>query len=481
MSTTPDQAFINNQTGIAHQAESRGPAGDSRQRLHISYSRLRQASKRICAPLEIEDYGIQTMPDVSPPKWHLAHTSWFFETFLLKPFLPEYREFHPLYSQLFNSYYNSIGEYHPRPERGFLSRPTVEQVYAYRSHVDEHMQHLINSVNDEHWQDVLTRTQLGINHEQQHQELMLTDIKHIFACNPLRPKYRNTGLGTPHVPDEATNTLPSTVKWFDYQAKLTHQGYDTTGDTTETIATTDTTTAAGFHYDNETPSHPILIRDFKVASRLVNNQEMISFIEDGGYKNASLWLSGAWQTVSEQQWLAPLYWEKHDDEWWYMTLSGMQVVDPLAPVCHVSYYEADAVARWAGKRLLTEQEWEHIAKPLPITGNFRESDLFQPAPPSALTTDSGATHSGSMHSGPTQIYGDVWEWTRSSYTSYPGFDQSAFSDFSGEYNAKFMSNQMVLRGGSCVTPRSHIRPTYRNFFYPTDRWQFSGFRLAEDA
>ena len=464
MSITSDQTLIKNQANTAHQMATNSPAGISRQHLQTSYSRLRQASKRICAPLEIEDYGIQTMPDVSPPKWHLAHTSWFFETFLLKAFLPDYREFHPLYSQLFNSYYNSIGEYHPRAKRGLLSRPTVEQVYTYRSHVDEHMQHLINTIGENNWQEVLSRTQLGINHEQQHQELMLTDIKNIFACNPLRPKYRNTALSTQYTLEgtlEGTaDNAPSTVQWLDYHSKLTHQGYDAT----------DTMAAAGFHYDNETPSHPILIRDFKVASRLVNNQEMITFIEDGGYTEARLWLSDAWKTVYEQGWQAPLYWEKHENEWWHMTLNGMQIVNPLAPVCHVSYYEADAFARWAGKRLLTEQEWEHIAKPLPVAGNFRENDLFQPTPPNVQATESA----------PTQIYGDVWEWTQSPYTSYPGFDQSAFNDFSGEYNAKFMSNQMVLRGGSCVTPRDHMRHTYRNFFYPADRWQFSGFRLAED-
>jgi len=418
--------------------------GNFRHKLQSVFLQLRQTSNQICAPLEIEDYGIQTMPDVSPPKWHLAHTSWFFETFLLKPFLPSYREFHPLYSQLFNSYYNTIGSYHPRPERGLLSRPTVQQVYAYREHINEHMLQLIEYANEDDWPEVFTRTQLGINHEQQHQELMFTDIKHIFFCNPLRPRYRESSH---------KSCIPEKLQWIKYEGGAITQGYDAAH--------------SNFCYDNEGPSHKIFLQDFQIASRLVTNQEMMDFIKDGGYQDARLWLSDAWDIACKLGWQAPLYWEQRDDQWWHMTFTGMQTVDPHAPVCHVSFYEADAYARWANKRLPTEQEWEHVARPLPIEGNLREQDILQPT-------------SNSTNHGLTQIYGDVWEWTQSPYTAYSGYRQTAFSDFSSEYNSKFMSNQMVLRGGSCVTPSNHIRPSYRNFFYPANRWQFSGFRLAED-
>lgn len=461
MSTTTQQ---NNASNIctpaiiattASDASTSGDNDNQRQHLQASYLQLRLASKRICVPLETEDYGIQTMPDVSPPKWHLAHTSWFFETFLLKPFLPGYQEFHPQYSQLFNSYYNTVGDYHPRPERGLLSRPTVQQVYAYRAHIDEHMLQLINSAEAHNWQEISTRTTLGINHEQQHQELMLTDIKHIFACNPLRPTYRHITHHTGSH-DTAAPASPE-LQWITYLGGIVSQGHH--ADLTN-----------NFHYDNETPQHKILLNSFRMASRPTTNQEIIAFIEDGAYQDARLWLSDAWKIVCEQQWRAPLYWEQHDNEWRQMTLSGMQAIDPHAPVCHVSFYEADAFARWAGKRLPTEQEWEQVACPLAVEGNFREQDILHPIASSPDNTSNNIQ----------QMYGDVWEWTQSPYSAYPGHQQHAFNDFSGEYNSKFMSNQMVLRGGSCVTPRDHMRATYRNFFYPADRWQFSGFRLAED-
>ncbi len=430
-----------------------------RQQLQHTYLQVRQVSNHICAPLETEDYGIQTMPDVSPPKWHLAHTSWFFETFLLKPFLSDYREFHPQYSQLFNSYYNSVGKYHPRSERGLLSRPTVQQIYSYRAYIDDHMLQLINSAEEHDWLELCTRATLGINHEQQHQELILADIKHIFACNPLRPKYRNPnhhalthGQTEPH---ETSDHHSNELRWLDYSGGIVQQGHSV-----------ESTNA--FHYDNEGPQHKVVLHSFRMASRPISNQEMIAFIEDGAYQEARLWLSDGWKTVCEQQWRAPLYWERRDDEWWHMSLSGMQPVDPRAPVCHVSFYEADAYARWANKRLPTEQQWEQVARPLTIEGNFRDQDILHPV---ASTTNNDIN----------QIYGDVWEWTQSPYSAYPGHSQSAFNGFSDEYNSKFMSNQIVLRGGSCATARKHIRPTYRNFFYPADRWQFSGFRLAEDA
>ena len=422
------------------------------QRLLQNYLNVRKESENICAPLEIEDYGIQTMPDVSPPKWHLAHTSWFFETFLLKPYQNNYREYHPQFAQLFNSYYNSVGSYHPRPQRGLLSRPTVEEIYKYRNYVNEQMERLIFEADEESWDEILNRTILGLNHEQQHQELMLTDIKHIFAINPLRPRYRNP-------PDSISQATEQ--QWLSYSGGLVSIGHN------------NSTFSYDFGYDNEGPRHKTYINDFLLSSRLVTNGEILSFIEDGGYDDARLWLSDAWKVVCENNWTSPLYWEKKESDWWNMTLGGMQKLDPNAPVCHVSFYEADAYARWSGTRLPTEAEWETAASTEPVEGNLRETGNLQPV--------SSQQNSGSDRL--EQIYGDVWEWTQSPYCAYPGYRQenSSFSDFSGEYNGKFMSNQMVLRGGSCLTPENHIRATYRNFFYPGDRWQMSGFRLVKDA
>jgi ergothioneine biosynthesis protein EgtB len=416
-----------------------------RQRLFLKFSAVRSESENICAPLEVEDYGIQTMPDVSPPKWHLAHTSWFYETFLLKPFLKNYQEYHPQFAQLFNSYYNTVGSYFPRPQRGLLSRPTVTEVYLYRDYVNEQMENLIFEADEEIWEEITNRTILGINHEQQHQELMLTDIKHIFSINPLRPQYRQ-------LQHEANP--PTDQQWLSFQGGLVSIGNNDNS----------------FAYDNEGPEHQTYLNDFSLSSRLVTNEEMLSFMEDGGYSDSRLWLSDAWKIVCENNWTSPLYWEKRDNDWEYMTLGGMQTVDANAPVCHVSFYEADAFARWCGKRLPTEAEWEIVARPEPIVGNLRETGYLQPV-------------SSQQNTPLKQIYGDVWEWTQSPYSAYPGYrqEESAFGDFSGEYNGKFMSNQMVLRGGSCLTPENHIRPTYRNFFYPNDRWQCSGFRLAKDA
>jgi ergothioneine biosynthesis protein EgtB len=424
-----------------------------RQHLFQKFSDVRQDSVEICSPLEVEDYGIQTMPDVSPPKWHLAHTSWFFETFLLKPFLHNYHEYRPQFTQLFNSYYNTVGSYHPRPQRGLLSRPTVAEVYLYRDHVNEQMEKLIFETDESYLNEINNRTILGINHEQQHQELMLTDIKHIFSINPLRPQYRELPLKVSHASEQ---------QWRSYTGGLVSIGhsFEDNGDFF----------AYDFCYDNEGPEHQTFVNDFSLSSRLVTNGEMLSFIEDGGYSNVNLWLSDAWKIVCENNWKSPLYWEKRNNDWWYMTLGGMQKVDSNAPACHVSFYEADAFARWSGKRLPTEAEWEIAASPEPIEGNFRDAGYLQPV---------SSQHNNKLE----QIFGDVWEWTQSPYSAYPGYrkDDSAFGDFSGEYNGKFMSNQMVLRGGSCVTPKDHIRPSYRNFFYPGDRWQFSGFRLAKDV
>ena len=405
------------------------------------YIEVRQQSECLCAPLEIEDYGIQTAAFASPPKWHLAHTAWFFETLLLTPYLKGYKAFHPQYAILFNSYYDTIGEYHPRPERGMLSRPTVKEVYEYRNYVDQHMTRLLEETNHPQYAEITRRTILGLNHEQQHQELLLTDIKYNFAYNPLKPVYQNL----PQPPEQPLSAL----RWFEFDAGIYQIGFN--GD--------------GFCYDNETPRHKTYNNAFRLASRPVSNSEFIQFIEDGGYQHADLWLSDAWQVISSERWCAPLYWQQQDGEWFHMTLAGLRPVDLNAPVSHVSFYEAAAYARWADKRLPTEAEWEVAATPLKRNGNFVDNGYLQPIAAPEKT-------------GLQQMFGDVWEWTQSPYTAYPGYHQAHGP--LGEYNGKFMSSQIVLKGGSCATPANHIRPTYRNFFYPNERWQFCGFRLAED-
>jgi ergothioneine biosynthesis protein EgtB len=422
-------------------------AGDQRSLLE-QYQQIRQLSELICQPLAIEDYVIQTMPDVSPPKWHLAHVTWFFETFLLIPYLKNYSVFHPQYGFLFNSYYEAVGERHPRPQRGLLSRPTVEEVYAYRKYVDDAMQHLIaEQAGNAEVEALLT---LGLHHEQQHQELLFTDLKHILASNPLRPAYQQQDLSQPQTSLQVTGT-PSekwlSEKWLDYPGGLYSIGF------------------AGnkFAFDNESPPHPVYLQDYYLAARLVTNGEYLEFIEAKGYETAEHWLSEGWTTIRSQRWEAPLYWEKQDGEWWVMTLAGMQPLNFNEPVCHVSFFEADAYARWAGKRLPTEAEWEVAAAPVEMRGNLLNTGNLHPIPAMGMTR-------------PDQLYGDVWEWTQSAYLPYPGF--KAAEGAIGEYNGKFMCNQMVLRGGSCVTAIDHLRPTYRNFFPPSARWQFTGIRLA---
>lgn len=403
------------------------------------YVDVRQLSETLCDPLEIEDYGVQSMPDVSPAKWHLAHTTWFFETFLLLPYLKGYTVFHPKFNYLFNSYYESIGARHPRPERGLLSRPTVEQVYQYRAHVDAAMRSLLTqSANPP---EVSERTLLGLHHEQQHQELLLTDIKHVLSMNPLHPAY------CADLPVLASAVTASEA-WLDYPANLYHIGVR----------------EAEFCFDNEGPAHPTYVQDFGLATRLVTNGEYLEFMEDNGYAKPEYWLSEGWAMARSQQWNAPLYWEMIDGEWFLMTLSGLRPLNLEAPVCHVSYFEADAYATWAGKRLPTEAEWEIAAASVPVQGNLMTEGHLHPMPASGVGQ-------------PDQLYGDVWEWTQSAYLPYPGY-QTADGAI-GEYNGKFMCNQKVLRGGSCVTPPGHIRPTYRNFFPPSARWQFSGIRLAQ--
>jgi ergothioneine biosynthesis protein EgtB len=416
------------------------------------YQQVRQLSKQICQPLAVEDYVIQTMPDVSPPKWHLAHTTWFFETFLLTPHLQGYEVFHPQYGYLFNSYYEAVGQRHPRPQRGLLSRPTVEEVYQYRCYVDQAMERLIaeqrgNAVVE----NLIT---LGLHHEQQHQELLFTDLKHILATNPLRPAYRHLeNSSTPLNSTLHSNSSVRAEQWLDYPGGLCAIGLAGEGWHREQFA-----------FDNESPQHPVYLQDYYLAARLVTNGEYLEFIQAGGYENPEYWLSEGWAMIHKEQWQAPLYWESIEGRWWVMTLAGMQPLNEAEPVCHVSLFEADAFARWAGKRLPTEAEWEVAAAQVPIQGNLLHTDRLHPVP--AM----GATR-------PDQLYGDVWEWTQSAYLPYPGFKTAAGAI--GEYNGKFMCNQMVLRGGSCVTPADHIRPTYRNFFPPSARWQFTGIRLAQ--
>lgn len=417
-----------------------GQGISGRQSLLANYRAVRSESEQLCAPLLAEDSCMQTMPDVSPPKWHLAHVSWFFETFVLKPLLPAYREFHPRFAVLFNSYYEGAGAMHPRAQRGFLSRPPLEQVYDYRRHIDEQMAAFFEAAPEAQWRDIAFRTVLGIHHEQQHQELLLTDIKHIFASQPLRPVYKEAVR-------ESSAPAPA-LTWHDFPGGLYEIGHD----------------GEDFCYDNETPRHRVYLEAFRLASRPVTNGEYLEFMAAGGYHRPEYWLSEGWCTVKEQKWEAPLYWERDEGGWQYMTLSGMRAVDEHEPVCHVSFYEADAYARWAGKRLPSEQEWEIAARDVAVAGNLQDSGRYHPAP--------------ARDAGMVQVYGDVWEWTRSPYVSYPGFKPLAGT--LGEYNGKFMCSQMVLRGGSCVTPAGHIRASYRNFFYPADRWQFSGIRLAGD-
>ena len=407
------------------------------------YRQVRQWTEQLCSPLATEDYVIQSMPDASPARWHLAHTTWFFETFVLKPFVPDYQPYHPLYEFLFNSYYNAVGAQYPRPERGLLSRPTVSEVYQYRSHVDHALLDYIETATPEQMASLEENLVLGFNHEQQHQELLLTDLKHMLSHNPLEPVYAPAPPSSPSVAPE--------LQWVSIPGGVHAIGHE----------------GGGFSFDSEGPRHQTLLQDARIASRLVTNGEYLEFMGDGAYQRSDLWLSDGWRTVQEQGWCAPLYWVEHDGAWWQFTLHGMRPVDLAEPVCHVSHYEADAFARWAGARLPTEAEWEVAASSLPSHGNFAESRAFHPAP--------APDESGGM----TQAFGDVWEWTQSAYLPYPGF--RAAPGAIGEYNGKFMSGQMVLRGGSCATPASHIRATYRNFFPPAARWQFSGLRLAQDA
>ncbi len=404
------------------------------------YLAVRAASRALAAPLSAEDCALQSMPDASPVKWHLAHTTWFFETFLLAPHASGYRVFDPAYGFLYNSYYEAIGARHPRPERGLLSRPALDEILAYRQHVDEAMLSL------QEREDLFPPIELGLHHEQQHQELVLTDLKHLLSRNPLRPAYEK--------PWPLASIEPRRRGWVAHAAGQYEIGH----------------AGAGFAFDNEGPRHPVWLGGFKIATHPVTHGDWVEFIEDGGYERPELWLAAGWDVVRARGWQAPLYWEKHDGRWHTFTLHGMMPVDPLTPACHVSFYEAEAFARWANERLPTEFEWEVAARESPLEGNFVESGTLHPLPLRKAPARGGM---------PAQLFGDVWEWTRSDYGPYPGYRPAEGAV--GEYNGKFMSGQYVLRGGSCATPASHIRATYRNFFPPDARWQFSGLRLARDA
>ena len=423
------------------------------------FREVRARTEALCRPLAVEDYVVQSMPEASPAKWHLAHTSWFFETFVLEQGEDGYKPFQPFYRYLFNSYYNTVGPMHERPHRGLITRPTVDEVRAYREHVDRHLIGFLERGHPERVAELHPVIVVGLHHEQQHQELLLTDLKHLFSMNPLRPVYRETPPG-----DAAP--VPA-LKWLGFEEGLREIGF----------------TGSGFAYDNETPRHREFVPAFRMADRLITAGEYLEFMEDGGYERPDLWLSDGWAVVTDEGWRAPLYWERSGDRWRQFTLAGLREVRPGEPVCHVSYYEADAYARWAEARLPTEAEWEIAADGAPIRGNFIESDHLHPAP---LGDRGGAAVHGatdpagsSEPPAPAQLFGDAWEWTESPYSPYPGYRPPAGA--LGEYNGKFMINQMVLRGGSCFTPVSHIRPTYRNFFSPRTRWQVSGIRLARDV
>lgn len=409
-----------------------------KEKLISAYANIRQQTTHLCHPLVKEDYVIQSIEDVSPPKWHLAHTTWFFETFLLLPYLPNYRAFDLSFHYLFNSYYQQIGQPFPRAMRGLLARPTVERVYQYREYVDEHMFTLLE--NHKTLAELKAILILGMQHEQQHQELLLMDIKHNFFIDPTFPVYHTTAK-------QLEKPLHTRGMFAYVQGGTIEIGCNNTE----------------FCFDNELPRHAYILKPYELATQLVTNEEYAEFIAAGGYQRAEWWLSDGWDLIHKHHWQAPLYWHRDGNTWQLFTMHGLQKLGPADPVAHVSFYEADAYARWRNCRLPTEAEWEHYAATQPIIGNFLENQHFHPLP-------------ASEHQ---QLFGDVWEWTASAYLPYPGYQP--LNGALGEYNGKFMSNQMVLRGGSCVTPQSQIRASYRNFFQPDKRWQFSGIRLARNV
>ncbi len=492
MLTTPSAEPAPPPVGSARRGDNADAAA-----LLARFREVRGLSERLCKPLEVEDYVIQTMEDVSPAKWHLGHTTWFYERFILQEVVEGYRPVSEPYYYLFNSYYNAAGPMHCRPSRGLLSRPTVAEVYGYRREIDRRMAGLLAPQNRRERaprasggggsSDMLRdRLILGLNHEQQHQELMVTDLKHIFSSNPLLPAYHRPEHAPPTPGTLAPQVAPPPAAWVPFEEGLRDMGRDLDG--------------AGFCYDNETPRHRVYLRAFALASRPVSNAEYVRFVEDGGYERHELWLSAGWATVQKEGWRQPIYWFRDEPDparpatppgdlsdpaatreragasgprWMQYTLSGPMPVDPAEPVCHLSYFEADAFARWAGGRLPTESEWEAAAAEsgVAVAGNFVDAGLLHPEPMRA----GGVGDSREALEG---MFGDVWEWTASQYTPYPGF--RALPGALGEYNGKFMCNQFVLRGGSCATSQNHTRVTYRNFFPPHARWQFTGLRLAKD-
>ncbi|WP_426492537.1 ergothioneine biosynthesis protein EgtB [Hymenobacter sp. 102] len=409
------------------------------------YAAVRHQTESLCRPLLPEDTVVQPTLDVSPPKWHLAHTTWFWETFLLRPYLPDYTLYHPDYAFLFNSYYNSLGSRVNRADRGTLSRPALHEVYQYRAYVDEQMARLL-ALPGALPAAGLEIFELGLQHEQQHQELLATDIKYILSTSPLAPAYQ------PALPQPAATGAPE-AHWLPVAGGVHRIGFQ----------------EEGFCFDNELGPHETYVADFELQNRLVTNAEYLAFMEAGGYRDFRHWLGEGWDLVQQQGWEAPLYWVLQNGQWHRFTHGGLQPVQPNAPVTHISFYEADAYAHWRGCRLPTEQEWEIAARqfqPDPAAGTFLESQLYDPQP---LPADAAPDQ---CH----QLLGDAWEWTYSAYHPYPGYQRAAGA--LGEYNGKFMINQLVLRGGSCATPESHIRITYRNFFQADKRWQFTGIRLA---
>jgi ergothioneine biosynthesis protein EgtB len=402
--------------------------------LRERYREIRNTTLQLTRPFSAEDLMLQSMPDASPAKWHLAHTTWFFETFILSPHVSGYKPLDRRYKQLFNSYYKQLGAHPYRGARGLMSRPSLDEIHAYRAYVDEAMLRHLEVPNEK----TAALIEVGLNHEQQHQELILTDVKHALWSMPLRPERVQQ-------PRAISKSIP--LEWIGFDGGIREVGYQ----------------GSAFSFDNESPRHEVLIRPFRLASRLATNAEYLEFMNDGGYRRPELWLSDGWDTVCAQEWNSPLYWGEQDGNWSEFTIAGMRELDPAAPVCHVSYYEADAFAHWSKARLPLEEEWEIAAEQSTSKGTLLESGKLHPQPTSGT--------------GLQQMFGDLWEWTASAYLAYPGFEPATGAI--GEYNGKFMCNQFVLRGGSCATPASHIRASYRNFFPPHARWQFMGIRLAK--
>ncbi|TVR36704.1 MAG: ergothioneine biosynthesis protein EgtB [Balneolaceae bacterium] len=416
---------------------------DEKELLVQRFKKIRDFTEMLTEPLETEDFVIQAVEETSPVKWHLAHTSWFFEAFVLKKGMEDYESLHPQYDYIFNSYYVQTSDPHCRDQRGNLSRPTVKQVFEFRKFINRKMYAFIESLSEsefETWKPVI---EIGLHHEQQHQELLLTDLKFLFAQNPLYPIYKERS--------RPFGREQQKLNWIQFEEGVYQAGHE----------------GGEFGYDNEFPNHKTYIHPFNIADRLVTNGEYLAFMNDGGYSNTKWWLDEGFSTVEREEWASPLYWVIRDDEWHHYTLNGIEKLDLHEPVTHVSYYEADAYARWAGARLATEQEWEVASKSLELEGPFVESGNYHP---SSADPDTD---------GLKQMFGDVWQWTQCSYSPYPGY--KPFPGALGEYNGKFMVNQYVLRGGSCATSKTHIRRTYRNFFHAHSRWQFSGIRLAQDA